>query len=182
MASHFDLCAPVRCDVLFGAETGSPWTVFVNSLQLKVAYVIRYDNGTLAAYVDGTVFLKDDFAIRDANTRDLIARLYRNKLTLKAPRWEITVNMTDHPVANPVLLGLLVGQRTFDPKNKKTDVCNSFFVTSGYIVLVGVVFVFGYIPGSYAYKAWQKRHRTHSTYECVCVCFVQQFVLPTAVT
>jgi hypothetical protein len=124
------------------AETGSPWQTIVNSVSIVVKYLIRADNGTVLAYVDGSHFLEDDIDIKDAADGSVIANLYRDRFTLSAWTWKLTAYQPSHAVANPVLLALLAGQRSFGENSNDSDVCNTYFVDVGWVLVAAACAVF----------------------------------------
>ncbi len=67
-----------------------------------MSYLIRANNGTILAYVDGTHFIEDNINILDASTNQVIANLYRDKFTLSAWTWIIKANLPSHPVGTHV--------------------------------------------------------------------------------
>lgn len=79
------------------SETGSPWSTFINNVLMKVAYVVYASNGTQLAYVDGTTFISDTIVVKDPVTKNAVATLYRDKVTLSSWVWQITVAQLDHP-------------------------------------------------------------------------------------
>lgn len=126
----------------FTAETGSAWQTFINSNNILVQYLIYADNGTTLAYVQGTHFVIDDIEILDYQSGNRIAKLYRDKLTVHAWTWTITVDMPNHPVADPVLLTLIAAQRSFSEDPKANDICNNYFKDVGIMLVVLMVVTF----------------------------------------
>jgi hypothetical protein len=121
-----------------------------------VKYLIRADNGTVVAYVDGSHFLEDDIDIKDANDGSVIANLYRDRFTLSAWTWKLTAYQPGHAVANPVLLALLAGQRSFGAVPKDSDVCNKYFTNVGWVLVAVVCFAF-VVVCVFVYNAFKKR-------------------------
>jgi hypothetical protein len=79
------------------SETGNPWTVFINSIKMKVAYIVYDANGTQLAYVDGSTFLEDTLPFKDVVTNATIATLQRNRVSLDWT-WDFSIANLTHPV------------------------------------------------------------------------------------
>ena len=100
-----------------------------------MAYVIYGDDGSTLAYVDGEHFIIDNINLKDVNTGNNIANLYRDRFTATEWTWTITVYDLNHPVADPVLLSLIAGQRSFGSDPNSTDMCNNYFTVVGWLLV-----------------------------------------------
>ncbi len=85
------------------AETGDVWQTIINSNNIQVSYLIYSAGGSLLAYVSGTHFIEDDIDIQDSTTNQIVANLYRNKLSFSAWTWQITAYNTSHPAGTLVV-------------------------------------------------------------------------------
>lgn len=104
------------------------------------------DGATVLAYVSGSTFFVNNINLVDAGGTNVVANLYRNKLSLSAWEWRIRVFDTTHPAAHPTLLSLMAAQLSFmkTPGTRKdtTDICNSYFMVLGWVIVAVLCLAF----------------------------------------
>jgi hypothetical protein len=150
------------------AYTGSMWNAFVNGFRIEISFALydkKYDGdkkrGDIIAYVSGDHFINNDIDVHD-KYGNKVANLKRNKISLSW-KWIIKrYNMTS-PGADPVLLNLLAGTRSFD-SDEKTDTCNEFF-SSVVIIFICIACAIGVcvcVIIFFAYKKCTKKSNQSS--------------------
>lgn len=127
-------------NVLYKCRTGSTFDTIINQNKIQVSFELRDASGNnILAYVDGTHFFTDDIEMHDANTGNVVAKMYRNTLSIHW-KWEFTIYNQSHPASDPRVLTLLAGKKAFSDDDNNTDICNQMFWTIAYIFLaIGII-------------------------------------------
>lgn len=129
-------------NILYIVETGSLGQTLINGIDIVVSFLLKDKFGdNILAYIKGEhIFFSDDIEIKaiDGST---IATLHRNKINLRW-YWDININPdnANHHGANPVVLSLLAGKRSFSDSydgkgNQLTDSCNQYFWVVSWLIV-----------------------------------------------
>jgi len=164
-------------NVIYVVRTGDLFETIINSNQILVSYELRDNNDNIIAYVAGNNFIDNNMDITDIYGNN-VANLNRPLSSLYLD-WTINIYNTSSPGADPRVLTLLAGKKSFSDNSKKTDICNNFFwgvawtfLAIGIIIFIGIAFIcylsFGEIVrccrdcyGSYLYKQNNNNHNTN---------------------
>lgn len=130
---------------LYVTESGSSFQTLINGNNMFVSYVLRDVNVDVTlAYVSGTHLFEDTINIQ-AIDGITVASMTRNLISLRW-MWDISIYDIKHPGADPIVLALLAGKRSFYDShdsngNHKGDMCNSYFWPVAWIMVAFVSFV-----------------------------------------
>lgn len=126
---------------IYTTRTGGLFQTVVNGNKIMVSYELHDKNGRTLAYVEGKYLLTDKIEITSTKTNKVVAKLSRNKWSMKW-KWEIEIIDPQDEACNPISLLTIAGQRSFGENEKKTDGCNNYFFGVAYFFLViGVIIV-----------------------------------------
>lgn len=110
-------------NVLYVMKTGNSFQTIVNNIKISVSFELRdkEDKETLA-YISGNHFWGDKIDVMDPDGK-VVARLEREMAIFSKREWKVETIEPNAPGANPRVLSMIAGQRTFS----ENDFCNSMF-------------------------------------------------------
>lgn len=125
---------------IYQTRTGDLFQTIINGNKIMVSYELRDRDNKILAYVEGKYLLTDEISIISTRTNKVVAKLSRNKWSMKW-KWDIEIIDVDDEASNPVCLLTIAGQRSFGENAKKTDGCNNYFYGIAYFFLVVAVVI-----------------------------------------
>ena len=154
-------------NTIYVTRTGNAWETMINGNRIWISFqLMTADQDQMLAYVDGTHFFNDDINIKSMDGT-IVANLQRKYF--EVPRkWQFNIYNQNHPGADPRVLSLIAGRRSFTgSKDDDTDVCNSYFFSVGYtliailsvIFIIFCIFIYYYIKNQ---NCCQRPHRSNN--------------------